>query len=134
MERTLQRDRLGNGCQSHNQRGDRCVPARLDVLLAHSSLLLCSAFAASVWLNDVFLSTVYNGSAEINSLFVFPENALIVGEDNVVTVLQDHMGNDEKPDEKSPRGIRGFELVGGNFTTWKVQGKFGGYMGYVIGS
>ena len=31
--------------------------------------------------------------------------------------------------EKSNRGIRGFELIGGvgNFSTWKVQGKFGGY-------
>ena len=42
------------------------------------------------------------------------------------------MGNDEKPNEKSPRGIRGFELIGGaNFTTWKVQGKFGGYTAFV---
>ena len=35
--------------------------------------------------------------------------------------------------EKSERGIRGFELYGGvgNFSTWKVQGKLGGYTGYV---
>ena len=59
------------------------------------------------------------------------------------------MGNDEDPtgmatrleialsgaltlvmtSEKSPRGIPGFELTGGNITTWKVQGKLGGYTG-----
>ncbi len=33
--------------------------------------------------------------------------------------------------EKSPRGIPGFKLTGGNITTWKVQGKLGGYTGYV---
>lgn len=37
------------------------------------------------------------------------------------------MGNDEDPTERSPRGIPGFQLNGGTFTTWKVQGKLGGY-------
>ena len=32
---------------------------------------------------------------------------------------------------KSPRGIRGYELLGGSFTEWKVQGKAGGYRGSV---
>jgi len=31
---------------------------------------------------------------------------------------------------KSPRGIRGHELLGGAFEYWKVQGKLGGYLGY----
>ncbi|KAG8685190.1 hypothetical protein FRC11_010962, partial [Ceratobasidium sp. 423] len=31
---------------------------------------------------------------------------------------------------KSPRGIRGYELIGGKFTEWKVQGKEGGYTGF----
>lgn len=31
---------------------------------------------------------------------------------------------------KSPRGVRGFQLNNGNFTTWKVQGKVGGYLKY----
>ena len=62
----------------------------------------------------------------------FPLDTVLAGQDNVVTVLQDHMGNDEKPNEKSPRGIRGFQLIGGNFTTWKVQGKYGGYAGCVL--
>lgn len=36
------------------------------------------------------------------------------------------------PSEKSPRGIPGFQLNGGKFTTWKVQGKLGGYTKSVL--
>ncbi|KAG6809845.1 hypothetical protein H0H93_015461 [Arthromyces matolae] len=47
---------------------------------------------------------------------------------------QDNMGLNESgssPDtSKSPRGIRGFKLDFGNFTTWKVQGKVGGYLNF----
>ncbi|KAI0823943.1 glycoside hydrolase superfamily [Trametes gibbosa] len=89
-----------------------------------------SSFAASVWINDRFISTVYNGAEQINALFAFPEGAVKVGQDNVVTVLQDNMGNDEDDNEKSARGIPGFALNGGSFTTWKVQGKVGGYLDY----
>jgi hypothetical protein len=32
---------------------------------------------------------------------------------------------------KSPRGIRGFQLSNGTFSSWKVQGKVGGYTKYV---
>lgn len=31
---------------------------------------------------------------------------------------------------KSPRGVRGFQLNTGNFSTWRVQGKIGGYTEY----
>ncbi|KAI0671257.1 glycoside hydrolase superfamily [Trametes maxima] len=89
-----------------------------------------SSFAASVWINDKFISTVYNGADQINALFTFPDGSVKVGGDNVVTVLQDHMGNDEDSNEKSARGIPGFALNSGNFTTWKVQGKVGGYRNY----
>ncbi|TBU36471.1 glycoside hydrolase superfamily [Dichomitus squalens] len=89
-------------------------------------------FAASVWINDKFISSVYSPSEHVNHLFKFPEDALIVGEDNVMTVIQDNMGLDEDDNEKSARGIAGFALVGGNttFGTWKVQGKVGGYLNY----
>ncbi|KAI0359054.1 hypothetical protein OH77DRAFT_1518305 [Trametes cingulata] len=93
-----------------------------------------TAFAASVWLNDVFLDTVsdFSSDGEANAFFVFPSSALRSGQDNVLTVLQDHMGNDEFQNEKSDRGIRGFELVGGpgQFSTWKVQGNLGGYTAF----
>ncbi|KAI0632367.1 glycoside hydrolase superfamily [Trametes polyzona] len=89
-----------------------------------------SSFAASVWINDRFISTVHNGKEEINAVFTFPHGSVKVGGDNVVTVVQDNMGNDEDDTEKSPRGIPGFKLNSGNFTTWKVQGKVGGYLNY----
>ncbi|KAJ4481275.1 glycoside hydrolase family 35 protein, partial [Lentinula aciculospora] len=99
------------------------------------------AFAASVWINDVFLKTSYgNASASFNILeetdetFVFPEGVLFPGEDNVITIIQDNMGLNETVftlnDPKSPRGIRGFQLDSGNFSEWRVQGKVGGYSGY----
>ncbi|KAF9522175.1 glycoside hydrolase family 35 protein [Crepidotus variabilis] len=95
-------------------------------------------FAASVWLNDVFLNTSFGNSSngannvnETDQTFLLPEYALKKGEDNVVTVVQDNMGLNENwytdNQMKSPRGIRGFQLKDGNFTTWKVQGKVGTY-------
>ncbi|KAI0694018.1 glycoside hydrolase superfamily [Cerioporus squamosus] len=90
--------------------------------------------AASVWINDVFIDTISSLTAvgDANATFAFPNGSVIPGQDNVITVLQDHMGNNEGTDQKSERGIRGFELHGGvgHFSTWKVQGKLGGYTGF----
>ncbi|KAF7978651.1 hypothetical protein HWV62_45164 [Athelia sp. TMB] len=114
------------------------------------------AFAASVWVNNIFLNTSYGNSSdnrhileETDDQFYFPEGSLNIGQDNVVTVVQDNMGLNETGCEKlnlfslhiltrnlandaakSPRGIRGFNLDSGNFTGWKVQGKLGGYTNY----
>ncbi|ESK87049.1 glycoside hydrolase family 35 protein [Moniliophthora roreri MCA 2997] len=99
------------------------------------------AFAASVWLNDVFLKTTYGNStnnnniiAETDEVFAFPEGIVEEGEINVITIVQDNMGLDEAEDNrnsmKSPRGIRGFQLNTGNFLSWKVQGKIGGYTNF----
>ncbi|PIL34787.1 hypothetical protein GSI_02574 [Ganoderma sinense ZZ0214-1] len=103
------------------------------------------AFAASVFINDQFISTVSTNAStnnsqptspsiigvdHVNALFPFPNGSVVPGQDNVVTVIVDNMGNEEYPDEKSARGIAGFELVGGTFTTWKVQGKIGGYTNF----
>lgn len=41
------------------------------------------------------------------------------------------MGTDTENFPKSPRGVRGFQLNTGNFSTWKLQGKIGGYTEYV---
>lgn len=87
-----------------------------------------TVFVASVWINDKFISSVSSKTDHANQLFTFPEGAVVAGEDNVVTVVQDNMGLDEDSNEKSARGIGGFELVGGTFGTWKVQGKVGGYL------
>ncbi|KAI0642855.1 glycoside hydrolase superfamily [Trametes meyenii] len=94
-----------------------------------------TAHAASVWLNDVFLDTIsdFSAAGDANALFSFPPAALRPGQDNVLTVLQDHMGNDEGQNQKSDRGIRGFALVGdgaAHFSTWRVQGKLGGYTSF----
>ncbi|TBU55766.1 glycoside hydrolase superfamily [Dichomitus squalens] len=89
-----------------------------------------SGFAASVFINDQFISTAFNGGDHVNALFPFPDGSIIPGQDNVVTVVQDNMGNDEDSGEKSPRGIAGFSLNGGTFDTWKVQGKVGGYTNF----
>ncbi|KAF7335702.1 Glycoside hydrolase family 35 protein [Mycena venus] len=99
------------------------------------------AFAASVWLNDVFLNTSYGNSTnnlnvieETDDRFVFPDGALKLGE-NVITIVQDNMGlnetdGDNADTSKNPRGVRGFALDNGNFSDWKVQGKVGGYTAY----
>ncbi|KAJ3509470.1 hypothetical protein NLJ89_g5205 [Agrocybe chaxingu] len=100
------------------------------------------AFAASVWVNNVFLGTSFGNSTnnlnrleETDDKFTFPSGALLVGKDNVITIVQDNMGLNETSgtntdSSKSPRGIRGFALDGNAFTTWKVQGKVGGYNHY----
>ncbi|RDX44153.1 hypothetical protein OH76DRAFT_1487358 [Lentinus brumalis] len=87
-------------------------------------------FAASVWINDQFIDTVHNGNDHVSATFTFPAGSVITGQDNVITVLQDNQGNDEDSNEKSARGIAGFLLNGGNITTWKVQGKVGGYTNF----
>ncbi|CAE6444221.1 unnamed protein product [Rhizoctonia solani] len=99
-------------------------------------------FAASIWLNGEFLATTYGNSSnyhnnipETDQVYHFPANSVIQGGNNVLTVVQDNMGLEMTVDwtadfSKSPRGIRGYELIGGSFTEWKVQGKEGGYTGY----
>ncbi|KAJ3571523.1 hypothetical protein NP233_g3704 [Leucocoprinus birnbaumii] len=99
------------------------------------------AFAASVWLNSAFLATSFGNSTnnrnsieEVDKVFNIPAGALKNG-DNVVTVVQDNMGLAETSgspnSSKSPRGIRGFSIAGNKFGTWKVQGKVGGYKGFL---
>ncbi|KAG0700935.1 glycoside hydrolase family 35 protein [Suillus ampliporus] len=100
------------------------------------------AFAATVWVNDVFLNTSYGNSTnnlnileETDDRFYFPPGSLLYGKDNVITILQDNMGLNESgsviDEEKSPRGVRGFMLNSGDFGEWKVQGKVGGYTNYL---
>ncbi|KAL0580562.1 hypothetical protein V5O48_001474 [Marasmius crinis-equi] len=95
------------------------------------------AFAASVWLNNVFLNTSFGNSTnnqnfieETDEVFAFPDGAVKSGADNVITIVQDNMGLDENEGQnamKSPRGVRGFQLNSGTFGDWKAQGKIGGY-------
>ncbi|KAF7789942.1 hypothetical protein EIP86_000890 [Pleurotus ostreatoroseus] len=91
-----------------------------------------TGFAASVWINDDFIASTSGetSSEQTNALYTFPNGSVKSGRDNVITVIHDNSGNDEDDTERSPRGIPGFKLTGGNFTTWKVQGKLGGYTNY----
>ncbi|TFY77798.1 hypothetical protein EWM64_g6213, partial [Hericium alpestre] len=99
------------------------------------------AFAASVWLNSHFLNTSFGNSTNNNNIleetddkFTFPAGTLIPGQ-NVITIVQDNMGLNESGSTtntpKSPRGVRGFKLDTGNFSDWRVQGKVGGYTGFL---
>ncbi|KAJ6516256.1 glycoside hydrolase family 35 protein [Mycena sanguinolenta] len=94
-----------------------------------------SAFGFSVWLDETFLgswagdavTSVFNGS--------FPfATTLGKGSTHVLTILQDHMGNEENwwaagEDFKTPRGILSYSFPGSVATTvseWKVAGNLGG--------
>ncbi|KAF7297192.1 Glycoside hydrolase family 35 protein [Mycena indigotica] len=98
-------------------------------------------YAASVWLNDAFLGTSYGNSSnhrnaipEAEFHVTFPEGAVRSG-DNVITIVQDNMGHDQASSDfdnfKVARGVRGFQLDTGSFGDWKVQGKLGGYTGFL---
>lgn len=61
-----------------------------------------AAFAASVFINSHFINTTSSLSDEqTNTLFTFPAGSVKIGQDNVITVVQDHMGNDEDPTGES---------------------------------
>ncbi|KAJ7229001.1 glycoside hydrolase family 35 protein [Mycena pura] len=94
-----------------------------------------SAFAYSVWLDGVFLGS-WEGDAvhsDFNGTFPF-SSPLKKGSAHVLTILQDHMGNEENwwaagEDFKTPRGILRYSFMGSNATTvsvWKVAGNLGG--------
>ncbi|KAH9915075.1 glycoside hydrolase superfamily [Fomitopsis serialis] len=88
-------------------------------------------FAGSVWLNGQFLDSTWSiPNEQTTQVYAFPAGSVLIGQDNVITVIQDGSGNDESPNEKSPRGIPGYQLNAGNFTEWRVQGKLGGYTDY----
>lgn len=57
-----------------------------------------TGFAASVWLNDEFLGSTWStAEEETTEVYTFPTGAVQVGQDNVITVIQDGQGNDESP-------------------------------------
>ncbi|VDB90655.1 unnamed protein product [Peniophora sp. CBMAI 1063] len=89
-------------------------------------------FAYSAFLNDHFLGSGQGNStvAQLTDVWDVTAGMLRVGQDNVLTVIQDHMGIVETSSNsgKEPRGIRGYEILGSNatFTSWKIQGNQGG--------
>ncbi|KAJ7237206.1 glycoside hydrolase family 35 protein [Mycena haematopus] len=94
-----------------------------------------SAFGFSVWLDATYLGA-WEGDA-VTSVFngTFPfATSLLKGSTHVLTILQDHMGNEENwwaagDDFKTPRGILSYSFQGSVATTvseWKVAGNLGG--------
>ncbi|KAA1121604.1 hypothetical protein PGTUg99_033375 [Puccinia graminis f. sp. tritici] len=104
-------------------------------------------FAASVWLNNVFLGSLPNSTSKsdpksysktLMNTFYFPPGSLKKCRANIITVVQDSMGMDQTEDGfsdtvKHPRGILGYKFEGQGVEdslgeiSWKVQGQLGGF-------
>ncbi|EPQ55007.1 hypothetical protein GLOTRDRAFT_111095 [Gloeophyllum trabeum ATCC 11539] len=95
-------------------------------------------FGYSVWINSKFLGSSqgtnqYSAGGGVdmtNDTWTFDPADLTEG-DNVLTVVVDQTGLEEDYDGddtfKTPRGVRGYTLLGGtDFAYWKVQGNLGG--------
>ncbi|TFK51150.1 hypothetical protein OE88DRAFT_1630669 [Heliocybe sulcata] len=93
-------------------------------------------FGYSVWLNSKFLGSSqgtnqYGTMIDMtNDTWTFDATDLNAG-DNVLTVVVDQTGLEEDYDGddtfKTPRGVRGYTLLGGtDFDYWKLQGNLGG--------
>ncbi|KAG9085345.1 hypothetical protein FRC06_003654 [Ceratobasidium sp. 370] len=94
-------------------------------------------FGYSAFLNGVFLGSGQGrpendpsgGTELVNATYTFP--AGVVGSKNVLTIVVDNMGIHEdwngNDEYKSPRGVRGYELLGGgDFSSWKLTGNVDG--------
>ncbi|KAG9081537.1 hypothetical protein FRC06_005514, partial [Ceratobasidium sp. 370] len=93
-------------------------------------------FGFSAFLNGVFLGSDQGNRAGksidlVTVSYTFPADLITPGKANVVTVVVDNMGLDgdwnSKDEFKAPRGIRGYELLGGaDFTSWRLIGNVEG--------
>ncbi|KAL9088456.1 MAG: hypothetical protein Q9165_006180 [Trypethelium subeluteriae] len=90
-------------------------------------------FAHSVWLNSTFLgSWPGNGGLEYYAQNVSLPSPLVPGTPFTLTVLIDHMGQDEEAPGtdaiKFPRGILDYSIPGidAHDVTWKMTGNLGG--------
>lgn len=84
----------------------------------------------SAYLNGIFLGSSYgNTSLTQTNLTLAFNDTVKLGEENVLFVIQDHMGKDETTGALDPRGILNATLLGpttSNFTSWRVAGNAGG--------
>ncbi|KAK9851439.1 Glycoside hydrolase [Penicillium brevicompactum] len=83
----------------------------------------------AAWLNGVYVGGAVGDPALATTTALLSFNSTLKGE-NVLTVVMDYTGHDQdnvKPNgAQNPRGILGAQLVGGNFTSWRIQGNAGG--------
>ena len=91
------------------------------------------AYAHGVWINSTYLSSWEGSAAAMFYNQTIPLENLEHGQTYVITVLIDHMGNDENflanvPTSKDPRGILDYDLHGRSkdSVSWKITGNFGG--------
>ncbi|KAH8887809.1 glycoside hydrolase family 35 protein [Thozetella sp. PMI_491] len=92
-----------------------------------------SAYAHSIWLNDTFLGSWAGSPSEASHSQTVGRSSLVVGQTYILTILIDHMGNDENNAAgydytKHPRGILDYSLAGhdGTAIRWKLTGNIGG--------
>ncbi|CUA69706.1 hypothetical protein RSOLAG22IIIB_08633 [Rhizoctonia solani] len=88
-------------------------------------------FGFSAFLNGQFLRSGQGRGAKdpdggLDKVTVNYPFSEVLERENVLTVVVDNMGLEQdwnsKDEFKAPRGIRGYELFGGNFTSWKIAG------------
>ncbi|KAG5633692.1 hypothetical protein H0H81_005990 [Sphagnurus paluster] len=90
-----------------------------------------TAFGWSAWLNGDYIGSFPGtASAVSNSLTLSFANAtLMASGENVLTVVMDHSGHDQREDALFPRGILGASLVSTTnavFSKWTLAGNAGG--------
>ncbi|GJJ13402.1 hypothetical protein Clacol_007656 [Clathrus columnatus] len=102
------------------------------------------AFGYSTYLNGDFLGSYVGdpSTSVITNTWNISRDSLLPGEDNILTVFQeisilvetrlltviDRVETTWALSKLVPRGVRGYNLIGGNttFTEWRIQGNFGG--------
>lgn len=94
-----------------------------------------SGFGHSVWINSTYLGS-FNGAgvpSGTNQTFTIPSSTLQKGQNYVITLLIDHMGEETNwtpgyDTMKTPRGILDYALSGHakSDISWKVTGNLGG--------
>jgi hypothetical protein len=89
-----------------------------------------TAFGYSAWLNGDFIGS-WLGLSWIDkeaTTFSFSNATLNTDEDNVLVIVMDNSGHDQRSEALNPRGITNATLVGSgtySFTEWKIAGTAG---------
>ncbi|KAK7049803.1 hypothetical protein VNI00_005233 [Paramarasmius palmivorus] len=89
-----------------------------------------TAFGWSAWLNSDYIGSFPGtASAAAGNLTLSFANATTSSSDNVLTIVMDHSGHDQRADAVLPRGILGATLESSevaSFTKWAIAGNAGG--------
>ena len=85
----------------------------------------------AAWLNGVYVGgAIGDPDLAATSAELDFTSSTLRKKDNVLTVVMDYTGHDQasvKPNgPQNPRGILGATLLGGDFTSWRIQGNAGG--------